>query len=75
MAPDPPVTFVHPVVPSADCCHWIVPVFPVNDSAVDEPTHSEVAAAEAVPATDIGSLVIKPEKFEITEPQLPVITQ
>ena len=51
VAPDPPVTFAQPVDPSADCCHWMVPVFPVKDKVVVPPEQTVGAAAVAVPPT------------------------
>ena len=34
VAPLPPVTVAQPVDPSADCCHWMVPVLPLNVTVV-----------------------------------------
>ena len=52
MAPLPPLTFAQPVEPSADCCHWIVPVCPLTLTVVVLPEHSVLVAAVAVPPTD-----------------------
>ena len=53
-----PLISVQPVVPSADCCHCIIPVFPVNVNSVEFPEHNAVGLAEAVPATDKGKTFI-----------------
>ena len=58
MAPLPPLTFAQPVEPSADCCHWIVPVCPLTLTVVVLPEHIELEAAVAVPPTDVGLTVI-----------------
>ena len=52
MAPLPPLTFAQPVEPSADCCHWIVPVCPLTLTVVVLPEHIGLVAAVAVPPTD-----------------------
>ena len=39
------------------------------------PEHTEAAAAEAVPPTEVGLTVFKPEKLEVTVPQVPVTSQ
>ena len=52
MAPLPPLTFAQPVEPSADCCHWIVPVWPLTLTVVVLPEHIGLVAAVAVPPTD-----------------------
>ena len=52
VAPLPPLTFAQPVDPSADCCHWIVPVCPLTLTVVVLPEHSVLVAAVAVPPTD-----------------------
>ena len=57
MAPLPPLTFAQPVEPSADCCHWIVPVCPVTLTVVEIPEHIGLVAAVAVPPTDVGLTV------------------
>ena len=49
VAPLPPITLAHPVLPSDDCCHWIVPVFPLNVIVVPLPEHTAEVVAAAVP--------------------------
>ena len=74
VAPDPPVTFAQPVDPSADCCHWMVPVFPVKDKVVVPPEQTVEAAAEAVPATEIGETVTVSVE-EVAEVHAPLVTR
>ena len=50
MAPLPPVTFAQEL-PSADCCHWMVPVEPLTVIVVPEPVQTLAAVAAAVPPT------------------------
>ena len=57
VAPLPPLTFAHPVEPSADCCHWIVPVCPLTLTVVELPEHIVAVAALAVPPTEVGLTV------------------
>ncbi len=57
VAPLPPETFPQPVLPLADCCHWMVPVYPLTETVVLLPEHREEAAAAAVPPTEVGETV------------------
>ena len=52
--PLPVLTSAHPVLPLADCCHWIEPVLPDNDMVVLLPEQTVTAAAAAVPPTEDG---------------------
>ena len=61
VAPEPPDTLPQLVIPSADCCHWIVPVFPAKDSVVVIPEHTDEAAAVAVPPIDEVPPVVIPD--------------
>ena len=60
VAPLPPLTFAHPVEPSADCCHWIVPVWPLTLTVVVLPVQIVLEAAVAVPPADVGLTVTVP---------------
>ena len=73
VAPLPPVTFAHPVLPSADCCHWMVPVWPASVMVVFPPVHKVAAVAVAVPPTDPGVIVTVTGVLE-TEGQLVALT-
>ena len=55
-------------------CHWMLPVLPVNETVVVVPEQI-VAVPVAVPATEVGLTVIKPEILEVAVPQVPVTTQ
>ena len=55
--PLPDVTLAHPVAPSADCCHWIVPVCPDKVIVVPLPVQTVAAVGVAVPPTEVGSIV------------------
>ena len=70
MAPLPPLTLAQPVDPSADCCHWIVPVWPLTLTVVVLPVQIVLEAAVAVPPTDIGSttIVLTAEKTDAHAP-------
>jgi hypothetical protein len=57
VAPLPPVTLAQPVLPSGDCCHWIVPVLPLTLTVVLLPLHTVEAVAVAVPPTEVGLTV------------------
>ena len=61
LPPLPTVTLVQLVLPSADCCHCIVPVYPETVTVVVEPLKTEKAAAVAVPPTEAVTTVIPPE--------------
>ncbi len=67
------MTFDQPVDPSADCCHWIAPVFPVSDKEVVPPEQTVEAAAEAVPATEAGETVTVTVE-ELAGVQAPLLT-
>ncbi len=73
VSPVPPVTFAQPVDPSADCCHWMVPVFPVKDKVVVPPEQTVEVAAVEVPATEAGETVTVSVEEE-TEVQAPLVT-
>ena len=73
VSPVPPVTFDQPVDPSADCCHWMVPVFPVKDKVVVPPEQTVEVAAEAVPATEAGETVTVTVE-EVAGVQTPLLT-
>ena len=60
VAPLPPLTFSQTVDPSADCCHWIVPVCPLTLTVVELPEHIGLEAAVAIPPTDVGETVTVP---------------
>ena len=68
VVPLPPVTSAHPVLPLADCCHWMTPVFPVNVMEVFPFGQTVVEAAVAVPPTLAGFTVTKAiVEFTVTE--------
>ena len=52
--PLPPETVAHPLVPLADCCHCIVPVYPLTVMVVLLPEQIVAAVAVAVPPTETG---------------------
>ena len=56
--PLPPVTVAHPVLPSADCCHCMVPVYPLTVMVVLLAEQIVAAVAVAVPPTEVGLTVI-----------------
>lgn len=58
VAPLPPVTSAQPELPFGDCCHWMVPVFPVKLMVVLPPLHIVDAVAVAVPPTLTGFTVM-----------------
>ena len=71
--PLPPVTVAHPVLPSADCCHWIVPVLPARVIVVVLPEHRVVAVAVAVPPT-LAGLNVTEAVVEFAEEHDPLVT-
>ena len=73
MAPLPPVTDPHPVLPFKDDCHCIVPVYPFNVMVVLEPVQIDGAVAVAVPPTDVGSTVIAVADRLFTQPVVPLV--
>ena len=73
VAPLPPLTFAQPVEPSADCCHWIVPVCPVTLTVVEIPEHIGLVAAVAVPPTDVGLTVVAVELVALAAAQPPEV--
>jgi len=72
VAPLPPLTFAHPVEPSADCCHWIVPVWPLTLTVVVLPVQIVLEAAVAVPPTDAG-LTVTVAVVELAAAQAPLV--
>jgi hypothetical protein len=51
----------------------MVPVFPVSDKVVIPPEQTVEAAAEAVPATEVGEIVTVTVE-ELAEVQAPLVT-
>ena len=59
--PLPPDTLLQPELPLADCCHWMLPEFPVSVRIVVPLLAMEVADAAAVPPTEEVTTVTAPE--------------
>ena len=57
VGPLPPVTLAQPVLPLADCCHWIQPVESLRVTVVPLPAHTGEAAGAAVPPTAAANAV------------------
>ena len=74
MPPLPPDTFAQPVLPSADCCHWIVPVEPLTVIDVLVPLQTVANAAAAVPPTLNPFTVTNAEVLD-AEVQTPLVTK
>jgi hypothetical protein len=62
------------MLPSADCCHWIEPVYPLTVTVVPLPVHTCDAAGVAVPPTEVGLTVNVPEPLLLWHPLLSVTT-
>ena len=67
MAPLPPLTLAQLVEPSADCCHWIVPVCPLRLIVVVLPV--QIVLDVAVPPTDVGLTVVAVELVALAAAQ------
>ena len=71
--PVSPEISVQLVVPFKDCCHWILPVFPVKLTVVLLPEQKVELAAEAVPATEVG-LTVTVTTLLVADEQTPLVT-
>ena len=68
VAPLPPDTFAQLLLPFEDCCHCMLPVWPLRERLVVPPLETKPELADAVPPTETGLTVIVPVALTVPHP-------
>ena len=68
VAPLPPDTFAQLLLPFEDCCHCMLPIYPLSERLVVPPLETKLEVAVAVPPTETGLTVINPVASTLPQP-------
>ena len=69
VAPVPAITLVQSLIPSVDCCHCKVPVYPARLILVAVPEQREDTNEEAVPPTDEADTTVAVDDVAVGDTQ------